>query len=783
MDVAAAFPDQCGLGWDRVHPKALRRLPPALLKGLCGILMEAERTGDWAEAVGVVITALIPKAGGGWRPVGLLPAVVRLWAKIRGHLAEEWEARQERSYLYGGKGRGAQMAAWQFAANAEAASYESAVHAAGLLDIEKAFERIPHDILVREARAREYPLRLLKLSLSSYRVARIVGVGGVFSKKIYPKRGIVAGSGFATRELRALVIGVFDQIKKVCLSIRLTVYVDDATIECTGTERTVVSDMVDAIERTCKGLAEIGFTMSASKNVVLATRPCVGKQVQKKLSHWGVRYVNAAKMLGADSAGGMRRSTVAATQRIKGFLRRMGQFGKLRRVGVDIARLLRTGALASAQYAQACLGVADYALLQLRRAAAGIIGGSTAGKNPGMTLAAADAKLGHRSDPAFAAHADPIGNWATAVWNNLVPNQRMHRSVVAAKRVLTCAKRPWAVVRGPAGAVVASAARLGWTVIDASTLITDEGEELLLNRDSPAMVTKKVHEAVRRWRWKAAGVGRVKGDGRGWCGPIWEPVAALITKGTWANDRGMRWPQTEANLTKGERAALKSVVSGGQWPQARLFMAGLADYPWCVLCWMEGKQQAGNAMHRCYECALVERRATTLRHNMAQQRWDGGGRDECGEEAAEGGRMKWERALMPPSRDPPKPPGESFQWIVEPATLVEGASVYMDGSVFDGPGPDYAVCGWSFVVVKNGEAVGVARGTLPSHVRTAMAVGEVHHSSAIFFHRLPVCENDRKGRSSQGDIWDPAECADMEHHVRTHRWKHTAGRVDSFPPF
>ena len=109
---------------------------------------------------------------------------------------------------------------------------------------------------------------------------------------------------------------------------------------------------------------------------------------------------------------------------------------------------------------------------------------------------------------------------------------------------------------------------------------------------------------------------------------------------------------------------------------------------------------------------------------------------------SDGGRMKWERALVPPSMDPPPPPGESFRWILEPKALVEGASVYMDGSAFDGPGPFFVVCGWSVIIVKGGEIVGIARGTPPSYVRTipaaeawalAMAVGEVHYSSARFF--------------------------------------------------
>ena len=91
----------------------------------------------------------------------------------------------------------------------------------------------------------------------------------------------------------------------------------------------------------------------------------------------------------------------------------------------------------------------------------------------------------------------------------------MAKSVMVAKRTLTCAKRPWEAVKGPAAAMVATAARLGWTAIDELTLITDMGEEIVMSKDPPAMVKKKVHEAVRRWRWQMEGVGRSRANGGG----------------------------------------------------------------------------------------------------------------------------------------------------------------------------------------------------------------------------------------------------------------------------
>ena len=75
-------------------------------------------------------------------------------------------------------------------------------HAVALLDLVKAFERIPHKHLVHAALKHGYPIVLLRLSLAAYRIRRAVGVAWVFSCTLVATRGITAGSGFATTELR-----------------------------------------------------------------------------------------------------------------------------------------------------------------------------------------------------------------------------------------------------------------------------------------------------------------------------------------------------------------------------------------------------------------------------------------------------------------------------------------------------------------------------------------------------------------------------------------------------
>eukprot|EP00973_Karenia_brevis_P056666 7882836-Karenia_brevis.AAC.1 len=143
--------------------------------------------------------------------------------------------------IFGGAGRGAQRAAWQAAFMAECAALDGQDHAQALLDLVKAFEKIPHHALVSAALAKGYNMAVLRLSLAAYRLARSVGIDGVHSRLVRAVRGITAGSGFATSELRLLLQGVVQAVDMRWKGqIGISLYVDDLTLAATGPSRHVV---------------------------------------------------------------------------------------------------------------------------------------------------------------------------------------------------------------------------------------------------------------------------------------------------------------------------------------------------------------------------------------------------------------------------------------------------------------------------------------------------------------------------------------------------------------
>ena len=106
IEAADTFPVETGLGWDKLHPRVVGRISTSLLTLLIQILTICELTGRWPKAVALVLIALLPKTDGGFRPIGLIPFLPRLWMRVRRRIASLWEAAKPRPYLYAGRGKG-----------------------------------------------------------------------------------------------------------------------------------------------------------------------------------------------------------------------------------------------------------------------------------------------------------------------------------------------------------------------------------------------------------------------------------------------------------------------------------------------------------------------------------------------------------------------------------------------------------------------------------------------------------------------------------------------------
>ena len=418
----AQFPAGTGLGWDGLHPRALMRLSDASLHTLTLILMVAEQLGRWPTHIGVVVIALLAKTDGGFRPIGLFPSPIRVWMRLRLSVAQRWQAKNDRDYFYAGESKGATVATWKQAARAElAAATPGAEYGAGLPDLVKAFERVPHDLLVRQARKHGYALWLLRLTLAAYQLARATGITRTFSKIIRATRGITAGSTFATGELRVLLITSFDRARRYFPRCNLSVYVDDVGAELAATRKLIMEELVPLVLFLAEEFTRLRLEVSPTKNMCLASTAELGRALAEAWVSVHATFVTRARSLGAGLGAGTRRNVTVLEKRFNGFRQWISRFRMLKRSGVDIARLIRTGGAAALTYDEAITGVAPNLLLRQRRAVAATVTATAGGGDLDLILMVADGGKWGRADPAFEAHIAPIGQWAQAVWHAWLP--------------------------------------------------------------------------------------------------------------------------------------------------------------------------------------------------------------------------------------------------------------------------------------------------------------------------------------------------------------------------
>ena len=450
---------------------------------------------------------------------------------------------------------------------------------------------------------------------------------------------------------------------------------------------------------------------------------------------YGITAVLRAKSLGAAMAAGCRRNTRLLKQRLENFKARIPRFQRLRRMKADPARIIRTGGKAAIVYGQAVTGVSNAHLEAQRRSVAAAVApkNGTGGQQLDMALTIADGGPKGKADPAFDAHTLPIGEWARAVWEERLPRPALMALAAQAKLQLARSKRIWATVYGPGAAMVASCARIRWTVLDAFRLVTDTGGELDLRIDPPAMVEAQVKKAVEQWRWrnieKSIPELATNGSGRG---AMMQPIWSLLR----SRKEDLEWNSTL-------RSGLGSALAGRQFPQTRCFAAGWSTHNKCNACLQtiveetetsyqrqsriellesEGKdakclvtatqQQidaapVGNLHHRTWTCRHLEpdrsKYASSSDRSRTRLGWGSG-------------LASWERGLMPKPPPPPAPPAEeaTFHWHVKPDDDLVRATFYLDGSALDGPSEDLRRCGWSFVAIDDdGTIVAAAYGATP----------------------------------------------------------------------
>ena len=240
--------------------------------------------------------------------------------------------------------------------------------------------------------------------------------------------------------------------------------------------------------------------MSATKSLALGNRPSVATMVTKHIRNGKVKMATMAKLLGAPSNGGARRSTAVLKKRKATFRHKLARIQALRRIGVRTGLMARAVGTPAITYSAECVGLSDSHLEQGRSLIARASVYESGGKDIDSTLRIVDGPHG-TADPAFDAHVQPIAKWALAWWQHWQTSKTLSSAFANATNKLdTCKASVWMKVTGPVTALLASAQRIGWLFEGPHTATDDLGNLFDFTLDSPAAITKAVKASVRRWR-------------------------------------------------------------------------------------------------------------------------------------------------------------------------------------------------------------------------------------------------------------------------------------------
>ena len=187
-------------------------------------------------------------------------------------------------------------------------------------------------------------------------------------------------------------------------------------------------------------------------------------------------------------------------KRIGTFKAQLARYNHLRTLGVRTDCMVQATGASAMLYGVDGIGVSDTMLQHARTAAARAAAPQAGGKNTDSVFHAIDGAAG-TADPAFNAHVLPIKQWTQGIWDHTYTHEELTQATRFARPKVAHAKgSPWAVVTGPAAALIVTMERIDWKLLSPYCAIDHKGQRWHFGKGPPAAIAKPVQQSVRTWR-------------------------------------------------------------------------------------------------------------------------------------------------------------------------------------------------------------------------------------------------------------------------------------------
>ena len=322
---------------------------------------------------------LIPKDAGGKRPIAIIASLVRIWKKCCREEVREWKAGQQCDYDWMGQGRGAERAVWAQSVLEEAHRQRGRHTAAVLLDLTKAYERVPLERVWHRGIAKGFLARLLALGLEACAFSRRLVYRNAVSQEANTLTALLAGLGMASDMLFLVLSEPLEETLLMHSHVHACLVADDMKLTVDDNEVHRAAMKIDRITgQPCVKLeGEMGMRISKDegnkkgKTIAIASSKELSKAIAGRMKKRGFGLQEKVKNLRVDfAAGGKRRRFGGGVQKSR-MKAAVTKLNRALRLGKKLAPIIARSAItASIIYGATVNGVTEEELSRKRRMAA-----------------------------------------------------------------------------------------------------------------------------------------------------------------------------------------------------------------------------------------------------------------------------------------------------------------------------------------------------------------------------------------------------------------------------
>ncbi|CAK0841288.1 unnamed protein product [Prorocentrum cordatum] len=441
-DVIRSFLWGTGVGQPGIPPRAPGGISDEAVGAMIAVFHVCEDMLQWPSGRPINVMVRPPKLDGGNRLLGPMPTPVRIWSRARRPITKAWGQAPPSDLTWGaGPGRSSSDSACDPNLAKEQAKLAGWDSAEAALDLWKACEMVTPGAQLHEARALEFPLRLTRMLLSTYRQPRTLAAFNAMSRAVVAWQESIAGRGHAISLLLVLTLRALRRAHAIAPTAQPRRLVDDATLAWAGPSAGHSKDLTSALSSSTVSAADLQLVMQPqgfNLGHELRGRKVIRTQEKRRL------------------ASLMDRRRLAMLRRAAG-----------RRAAVLVA----TGLSPYADHGDGVAGLADRPLAQLLTLAV-----ATAGAKAGCGTAAV-MLLQKRVDydPIHTATAPVVVRLARRIWEGIGPFAALTASWGSLAAVAKAGRLTWASAHGPLAAPWLSLERIGWSMQSAWALRPDIG--------------------------------------------------------------------------------------------------------------------------------------------------------------------------------------------------------------------------------------------------------------------------------------------------------------------